>query len=421
MYNQISAMGGADYFNESNCFVYCKVLLCCQKYGEAILHLWKQRKALTAVHLAVVCLHYGLILPHRPLTYSPTSPSAVAPLRPPLGAMTDPSAAALLRVYNAPPFLLDYPEEAVDYLLTLDSKWQVGIQGLSEVLLASERLQFEATKTSEFTTLLTSVGRAQLTKLVGSLEPIVGAGGLGRGGQFVGRGHGYLDRYLPREDVHFLLAKAAHYLLTQTRDSQGAVHAFQLAGRFEDAIEEMVNQVGQVLVPPAGAAVSAVALREQWVHQCKSFNDTALGGRMHLAPLLQRLNTGSRPNRLETLAATLEVMLGLCSFVDAYCQTRYRDALSVLDAMDLRFDDRLLRAFGDMHRAAQHSFDYVLIKAMDCIKQLFFEARRTGDREWEESEMRQRAGDISRFANAISQLLQPATAATLNRTQVGLL
>jgi len=139
---------------------------------------------------------------------------------------------------------------------------------------------------------------------------------------------------------------------------------------------------------------------------------------MQLAPLLQRLV--SVTGRIDTLTATLEAMLHLCTFVDHCCQMRFRDALGVLDAMDFRFDDRLVRAFGDLHRVAQQSFDFVLHRAMDCVKQLFSEARRNGDVACEEAGLRKRADDIAKFANAVRQFLQPATSATLNRVQVGL-
>jgi len=375
-------------------------------------------------------MHYGLVLPHRPLSYSPSAAAVQrrlgqAAVAVGAGAMSDPTPAALLRVYIAAPFLLDYPEEAVDYLVSLDSNWQAGIQGVPDRVLSNEMLHYEAVRTAEFSTLLTTVGRTQLTKLVGSLEAARGGAVMGQI-LFPGRSGGYLDRYLPPDEVNILLAKAAHFLLTQSRDSQGAVYAFQLAGRFDDALEEMICQLGVVFVTPtmglagagAGAAAAGVAAREQWILLAKTFRDSVLGGRMQLAPLLQRLV--SVTGRIDTLTATLEAMLHLCTFVDHCCQLRYRDALGVLDAMDFRFDDRLVRAFGDLHRVAQQSFDFVLHRAMDCVKQLFSEARRNGDVAREEAGLRKRADDIAKFANAVRQFLQPSTSATLNRVQVGL-
>ena len=411
------AMGGADYFDQSNAFVFCKVLLACQKHGEAILFLWRQRKALAAVHLAAVCLHYGLVLPHRPLSYSPGAGPSTS---------SDPTPAALLRVYIAAPFLLDYPEEAVDYLVSLDSKWQEGVQGVQDRVLASEALQSEAAKTFEFSAILTSVGRSQLTQLVGSL--LGSQETTTNRGLFPSRGTGYLDRYLSAHEVNLLLAKAAHFQLTQARDGQGAIYSFMLAGRFEDALEELINQLGLVLLPPA-AAPAAVA-REHLIQQAKAFKESVLGGRMQLAPrqqhqqqpppLLQQL-AAARPNRLETLSATLDVMLQLCAFVDAWRQTRFRDALAILDAMDFRFDERLQSAFGDLHRVVQLSFDFVLHKAMECVRQLYNEARAGGGvGDDVVYGLRRRASDIARFANNVSALLQPATASTLCRIQVGL-
>jgi hypothetical protein len=408
LYQTIASLGGADYFNESNCFVYCKVLLCCQKYGEAVLFLWRQRKAFAAVHLAVVCLHYGLVRPHRPLTYAP----ATAGGRFGAGAqsqfgLNDPSPAALLRIYTAAPFLLDYPEEAADYLKALDSKWPVGVPGIPDSVLNAERLLFEAAKAAELTTLLTTAGRPQLTKLVGALETT------GRAGQGQGRTVGYLDQHMRQEEVNHLLAKAAHFLLTQARDSMGAVYAFQLAGRYEDALDEMVNQLGLVLVPSGGTRE-----RELWVQHCTVFHEKMLGGRLSLAPVLHRINARVWPSRIDGLAATLETMIHLVSFVDLWYQARYKEALSILDALDFRFDERLIGAFADMHRAVQQAMDFVLLKAMDCCRNLFLASK---GKSAAEDEYRRRAADIAKFSAAVSWALQPTTASTVGRIEVGLL
>lgn len=411
LYQQIVAMGGADYFAESNCFVYCRVLLTCQKYGEAILHLWRRRKPLAAVHLSTICMHYGLILPHRPLNYNPADASAIGTQRrmtqPDI--ISDPTPAALLRVYIAAPFLLDYCEESVDYLMFLNSKWLVGAAGISESMIAAERLLFENMKTTELTNLITAVGRSQLQKLVGGPENSL----VGRG-----RSGGYLDLYMDQQDVDYMLSKAAHYLLTQARDSKGAVHVYQLAGRYYDALEEMIVQLGVELVPSNGAT-GAQQTREAWIQQCKGFFERTVGNhrQLQMAPMMHRLS--SRDSRVEVLAATLEVMLHLCQFMDACSQLCYGDALRILDSIDFSFDDRLLSMFPHMHRAVQQSFDVLLHTAMECVKHLFLEARERGM--GGEAEYRKRAGAIARFANSISSFIQPSTASTLNRIEIGLI
>ena len=73
LYDLILGFGGADYFDKERTtpFKYATILCSCQRYGDAIMYLWMSNKVVAAVHLTVVCLHYGLILPHVPLTQNP--------------------------------------------------------------------------------------------------------------------------------------------------------------------------------------------------------------------------------------------------------------------------------------------------------------------------------------------------------------
>lgn len=73
LYDLILEYGGADYFDRERTtpFKYATILFSCQRYGDAIMYLWTSNKVVAAVHLTVVCLYYGLILPHVPLTQNP--------------------------------------------------------------------------------------------------------------------------------------------------------------------------------------------------------------------------------------------------------------------------------------------------------------------------------------------------------------
>lgn len=73
LYNKILEYGGADYFDKGyqNPFNYVMVLFCCHRFGDAITHLWLAGRLLCAIQLTVMCLHYGLILPHVSLAHNP--------------------------------------------------------------------------------------------------------------------------------------------------------------------------------------------------------------------------------------------------------------------------------------------------------------------------------------------------------------
>lgn len=117
--------GGPDYFDpQRNApFTYALILFCCHRFGEAISHLWQTRRTFPAVHLLVVCLHYGLVLPHTPLC------SATSGLQDSSGAQL--SASSLLTQWTSSSRIaaLD-SRQKVDYLVGLNSRWLSHVKGL---------------------------------------------------------------------------------------------------------------------------------------------------------------------------------------------------------------------------------------------------------------------------------------------------
>jgi hypothetical protein len=72
----IYAFGGAEYFDEqrNSPFKYALLLLACHRFGDAVMYLWQADKVFFASHLLVLCLYYGLVLPHTPLHCNPEHP-----------------------------------------------------------------------------------------------------------------------------------------------------------------------------------------------------------------------------------------------------------------------------------------------------------------------------------------------------------
>lgn len=64
-YAQVMDWGGGSHFDPAldNPYDYVLVLLCCQQYVAAVSHLRRSQQMIPAVHLACVCLYYGLISP----------------------------------------------------------------------------------------------------------------------------------------------------------------------------------------------------------------------------------------------------------------------------------------------------------------------------------------------------------------------
>lgn len=115
--------GGADYFDPgmANPFTYSLILFCCLRYEEAISHLWQAGWTFPSVHLLVLCLHSGLVLPHLPLIPPGTSYSLES---------NDPTPSSLLSLWiSSKNAALDVCQKA-DYILSLDSQWVTYVREL---------------------------------------------------------------------------------------------------------------------------------------------------------------------------------------------------------------------------------------------------------------------------------------------------
>ena len=71
-YETVVSCGGQSYFDPEYAtpFLYVNVLLVCQRYAEAIAHLWIAGQQFASVQLASVCIHHGVILPHQVISTS---------------------------------------------------------------------------------------------------------------------------------------------------------------------------------------------------------------------------------------------------------------------------------------------------------------------------------------------------------------
>ena len=192
LFDLILEYGGADYFDRDRLtpFKYATVLLSCQRYGDAILYLWTANKIVPAVHLTVLFLHYGLILPHVPLNENPIHFPSVGGANPSSGInysryinfsllklhfVGDIFPDTILKRFVDNQTFRHYPEVKVDYLLSLDSNWLKYVQDLfvdSETaaeLKEVSRIKSQERVSSALEHLIVSVQREQLAAVVGDL------------------------------------------------------------------------------------------------------------------------------------------------------------------------------------------------------------------------------------------------------------
>lgn len=257
--------GGPDYFDQdrTNPFRYAMVLVCCQRFGDAIAHLWQCNKIVPAVHLTSVALHYGLVLPHVPLDMNPAHPmvmggrfvhgSAYATTQ-------DPTPASILQFFATTPLVAAHPAVVTDYLVSLDSNWLTHAQGIEPELKETMKLKSQTVVSSVLEGFISSLTREQLDEVVGQpTDATVDAKSAGLRGE--ARTNGRLDEYLSRAQVELLLARAAYHLLTQRKEAEAAVYLYLLAGRYSEVVEALCTQLGAVLIPTSHSSNNT---RVQW-------------------------------------------------------------------------------------------------------------------------------------------------------------
>ncbi len=442
LYDNILGFGGEAYFEAPldafddasfepfSPFTYAKVLICCQRYGDAVNYLWRKDKIFPAIHLALVCLHYGLILPQRPLTENPkyNGPNASVSAT----SYGNPEPSNIIRVYTSAPFALDYAEEAVDYIMCLNSCWRNGVINLRErinpdtLYWDAESILAENRLAQEFTYLFTSLDKRQLLKICGEVK--TGASTASPADKantsipvldsLTARTFGYIDRHIRNSNVvDDLLSRAAHYLLTTARDAEGAIHLYQLAGRYADVLQELISQIGIVLVPPHND-------RAFWKNAAVSFYDTFIQkGLGPVVLLLQKLDQAH-------LAKTLGDLLNLCSFIELFTEGNIQDALMVLDAIDLLPQQkadvpRFAGKFSSLHPAIRKATNDILINAMECTRRMYMRRKNEANAEYSGQssndmtllQLRNRAHAIVCFSISVSSYLRQDTPQRLSQVE----
>lgn len=376
MFELVLEFGGPDYFDEdrSNPFRYAMVLVCCQRYGDAIAHLWQCNKVLPAVHLACAALHYGLILPHVPLDMNPAHPMIMGG-RFVTGASyattQDPTPASVLQFFVSTPLVAAYPAVAADYVVSLDSNWLSHAQGLDSELKESSKLKSQSLVSGVLESFVTSLTRDQLAEIVGTPATSAGATAGGMRGATRTSG-GRLDDYLSPTQVDLLLARSAYHLLTQRKEAEAAIYLYLLSGRYQEAVEEMCTQLAAVLVPPSNQprGQGFESKREHWRKLSEDFIEKYVRGADGAAAGNTVVVHALTVSGGRALIDTLLLLNGLFLFVDnvysangnAGQSLKMLDQLQVFPANEQQVDN--FAAFSPFLRPVM---DDLLLVVMECI------------------------------------------------------
>ncbi|KAJ1431638.1 hypothetical protein B484DRAFT_478882 [Ochromonadaceae sp. CCMP2298] len=451
LFELIQEYGGADYFDEqrSNPFRYAMVLCCCQRYGDAIMHLWQCNKPFPAAHLTAAALHYGLVLPHVPLNLNPPHPMIMGGRYLLGGAATaaqEPTPSAVLSYFVSTPSLRSHPAVAADYLLSLDSNWLQFAQGLDAELRDAMKARSQASVGAVLEAFVCGLSRAELEQVCGApvnnARPGVGLA-LGRP-----RTAGRLDDYLRDAQVGLLLSRAAFHL-SQRQETEAALHLYLLAGRYCEVVEELCARTAAVLMPHfvderARAPGSLGSMgspgrqldrahqqrRESWRVLGEEFIDCYLRDADGApTPAMRALTQGGARVAVDSLV----VLASLFPFVDAvvFETLEPAQALRVLDELQvLPSSGAEVEAFSSaLSPMLRGVVDDLLLIAMECTCKAFQGAERgyggggmsVASREMQLQSLRSRASALAAYAQRIrGRLGRQDTAGVLAQMQAKL-
>lgn len=385
LFGLVMEYGGCDYFDadRSNPFRYAMVLSCCQRFGDAIAHLWQCNKAIPAVHLIVAALHYGLILPHLPLHMNPSLPMV-------MGGKTyfnlnqqEPTPADVLQLFVKSSLLNKHPVIAVDYLVSLDSNWLVHATIESDAKDIS-KVKCQSIVTSVFEGFLMQLSRDQLGEVVGTPLPMTMQSNTPRVNKTSRTSGGRLDDYFSAHQVDMLLNSCAFNLLTYHKDVESAIYYYELSGQLTEAMEQLCIQLTNVFMPPQLQSTTADAAstqlyqgtRDKWRAISKQF----------IIEFLQTSSSSSYSSVDQSNAASsdflalrdsLLVIMSLMEFVDdvvhSSADVDYTQALAVLDKHNiLPTNEQQIDHFSSINNPyLRRIMDDVLIVAMDCTLAAF--------------------------------------------------
>ena len=395
-YEIIIEFGGASWFDpdRSNSFAFARILICCQRYGDAIAHLLDAQMDIPAMHLMVLFLYYGLILPFRPLEIS--SPYEY---RKSSGNFDNsPSLpASIIRGHTRPPFQLDYPEETVDYLLVLRTQFADGLhQEMHEDYLEIEVHRASVVIQEVLIELLMSEGRSQLSILVG--EVALSAGVPVR--KPISGGKSYLDMKLPSPEVVNGLLEFAAVSLSDRHDFDASMLLYQLAGKSDEVTRLLIKQLQACLVPfsPRREAIRTNAIKYYEAY-CSSFSSHD--------------------------KTTIETLLKLGRFMDFCDQHKCQEALDEVYALALLpissqdVPDRV-EYCKHLDDAVKESIDDVLLYTLECARLVYQQIIQetnpasaakgiAANRAERRANLKARARALVEFANKLVEFIKPQT------------
>jgi hypothetical protein len=242
-YNTILGFGGSDFFDSERLysFNYSLILFACHRFGDAIAYLWESRKTLPAISLAMICLHYGLILPHVSLS---NNPKLINQYPNPSNFGSELSPSTIFQAYFHTSFQRNYPDIALDYFISLFHKnWVFYCKNmLSPSNLEPQIRKANINSNDILKSLIINCGEEQLKSLLG--ESIAD-----NSRDTTTRTEGHLDKYMSNEDINRFLSKIAE---SSVHDIENQMILYKLAGEYGEVLRLLNEEYSKVIITDIG-------------------------------------------------------------------------------------------------------------------------------------------------------------------------
>ncbi len=196
--------------------MYARILICCQKFGEAVTYLWSKNKRFSAVHLLIGCLHHGFLLPTLNLVESGF-----------FGEINT-TPAVILAKYFDESFRQNFASVVVAYLMSLRCKW------LDATKAQAMALQIRQDFQKIMIDFLVSLQTHQVVELVGGSVLTIQANSV-------------LGQYLSQLEINSLLSQSAREIQKSHRNPRRAIEFYFHCGDFTSALEVLCSEIKKVL------------------------------------------------------------------------------------------------------------------------------------------------------------------------------
>jgi hypothetical protein len=220
-------------------FRYVLALFACHRFGDAIQYLWMKGQVFAAVHLTILALHYGLILPHQPLIANPLMPLVQHHFASHVASVANLTPMTILQLYVSHQYFKNNVTLVTDYLATLilSARYSINQASILDVTTKEVwKMQAEEKAADLFEAFVMSL------EGMDSVVVLLGQGQLASTYRMPSKQKGHLSEYRSDKEVTIHIERIANKF-RRNRDARRAIDFFLLAGNMKEVIIEYCQQL----------------------------------------------------------------------------------------------------------------------------------------------------------------------------------